>query len=221
MMTEPLATPNPGLRGEALTALAGTLLMAALACVGSTPDAPGLSPQQRLFWGNVQALCGNAYRGSLVEGAPGDTALARASFVIHFRSCEPGRIAMPLHVDDDHSRVLILAQGDTGLVLRHRHFAPDGEQEELSGYGGQTFSRGTPQYQQFVADSVTAALAPGAADNVWTLGVLPGELFAYGLRRAGGGGQVRIEFDLNENVDDPPASWMEAGSQDATDALTN
>ena len=217
-----MRTPIPPIVGTrpfkaVLTAFAATLLMGALSCVGSSTDAAGLSPQQKLFWQNLQALCGNAYKGTLVEAPPGDTALARASFVIHFRSCNPGRMMMSLHVGDDHSRVLILTQSDSGLVLRHRHFGPGGEPEELSGYGGRTFSRGTPQHQQFVADSLTAALAPGAADNVWTLGVLPGELFAYGLRRANGGGLVRIEFDLSEAVDDPPASWMNTNSPDVGD----
>jgi len=50
-------------------------------------------------------------------------------------------------------------------------------------------------------------MLPEAATNVWTIEIVPGELFAYGLRREGTDRRFRVEFDLTRPIDPPPAPW--------------
>ena len=66
---------------------------------------------------------------------------------------------------------------------------------------------GTATSQAFPADAFTAELVPAAATNTWTVELVPGELFAYQLRRAGTDRRFRVEFDLSEVTDTPPPPW--------------
>jgi hypothetical protein len=42
---------------------------------------------------------------------------------------------------------------------------------------------------------------------VWTVEIVPGEMFVYALRREGTDRRFRIEFDLTRAVAAPPAPW--------------
>lgn len=60
--------------------------------------------------------------------------------------------------------------------------------------------------------SVSTAIAeatssPEASTNVWTVEVVPGNLFAYALRREDTDRRFRVEFDLSQPVPAPPAPW--------------
>ena len=54
--------------------------------------------------------------------------------------------------------------------------------------------------QEFPADSLTVAMLPQAAANVWTIAVDPGRLFTYGLRREGTDRRFLVEFDLRRGT---------------------
>lgn len=189
--------------------LQGALFLGA--CVGSPPDPPDLpsrlSLEQEQFWAHLQPLCGNAYSGRIVEGAPGDSTLQSAALIMHVTECGEDRLAIPFHVGDDRSRTWVLTRTESGLRLKHDHRHEDGTDEEITQYGGDTFGAGAARRQEFFADSVTASLIPTAATNVWTLAIVPGELFVYSLRRAETNQHVRIEFDLTQPVAAPPPAW--------------
>jgi hypothetical protein len=55
-----------------------------------------------------------------------------------------------------------------------------------------------------------APARPAAVTNVWTMEVIPGERFAYALRREGTDRRFRVEFDLTRPVAPPPAPWGHA-----------
>jgi hypothetical protein len=94
-----------------------------------------------------------------------------------------------------------------GFRLKHHHLHEDGSPDAVHLYGGDTAGSGSDEWQEFPADPFTAELVPVAATNVWTVEVIPGELFAYGLRREGTDRAFRVEFDLTQSVPTPPAPW--------------
>ena len=188
------------------------LVMVAVACAalaGCRASAvPGAgSAEQDAFWSALQRLCGNAYEGTLVQSSPADSAFAASRMVMHVRQCSAREVRIPFHVGENRSRTWIVTRTESGLRLKHDHRHEDGTEDEITQYGGDTRTAGTAAMQEFYADAHTASLIPAAATNVWTIEVVPGERFAYALRREGTERRFRVEFDLTRPVPAPPAPW--------------
>jgi hypothetical protein len=187
-----------------LTPIAHTVI--ALLAAGWTAPAQS-APSQEQFWARLQALCGHAFEGRLVEAPRGDTTFEGKRLVMHVRECEPGAVRIPFHVGDDRSRTWVLTRHPAGLRLKHDHRHEDGTEDEVTQYGGDTDAPGTADVQEFRADAHTASLIPAARTNVWTVAIQPGAAFVYALRREGTDRRFRIAFDLARPVDPPPAPW--------------
>lgn len=180
---------------------------AALAgCRASLPAARAAS-EQDAFWASLQRLCGQAYAGTVVNPAAADSGFIGKTLVMHVRQCSPGEIRIPFHVGENRSRTWVLTRTDGGLRLKHDHRHEDGSEDAITQYGGDTRGPGTPSTQEFYADAHTATLIPAAVTNVWTVEVIPGQRFAYALRREGTDRRFRVEFDLTRPVAAPPAPW--------------
>lgn len=187
-------------------ALASLLALAACAVV------PRSEPSQEQFYARLRALCGHAYEGRVVSSETADREMAAARLVIQLRSCSDERLAIPFHVGNDHGRVWIVSRTPAGLHLRHEHYRPDGSEEAVSGYGGDSDAPGNPRRQQFPADQASRALfvradTPASITNVWAIEIVPGRLLAYELRRPGR--FFRAEFDLSRPAAAPPPPWGE------------
>ena len=165
------------------------------------------SPSQREFWNRLNALCGQAFAGRLTDSNASDSVFARSQVIMHVRSCKPEEIRIALHVGNDRSRTWVVTPADGGLRLKHDHRHRNGTEDSVTQYGGETLRPGGPGRQEFYADAHTAALIPSARTNVWTIEVLPGKTFAYGLRREGTDRKFRLEFDLTQPVKAPPPPW--------------
>jgi hypothetical protein len=175
------------------------------------PDAsPGDSARASghdAFWSSLTALCGNAYGGRAADSEPPDTAMNRAVLVMHVRECSADTIRIPFHVGANRSRTWVITRTSSGLRLKHDHRHEDGTADSVTMYGGDTQASGAAGSQDFHADSLTAALIPAAATNVWTLEIYPGHMFVYALRREGSTRRFRAEFDLASTIPLPPAPW--------------
>lgn len=109
----------------------------------------------------------------------------------------------------------------TMLQLKHDHRHEDGEADPVTMYGGVTADLGTARAQDFPVDRYSIDMferegLTASVTNVWTLEVDPAgsdpAIFAYQLRRTVEGGApedrlFRVEFDLGDEVDAPPAPW--------------
>jgi len=126
---------------------------------------------------------------------------------MHVRDCAPGEIRVPFHAGTNRSRTWVITRTPDGLRLKHDHRHEDGTSDSVTLYGGDTRNAGTALKQEFHADPHTASLIPAARTNIWTIEVLPGERFAYALRREGTVRRFRVEFDLQKPVPPPPPPW--------------
>jgi hypothetical protein len=181
-------------------------LGAAVAACGDPTSRTAVDPQEA-FWAALQDLCGRAFAGTVVADVGGDDSMASQRLVMHVRACSDGEIRIPFHVGDDRSRTWVLTRTADGLRLKHDHRHEDGTEDTITQYGGDTREPGTPGKQEFHADAHTANLLPVAAANIWTVEVIPGRRFAYGLRREQQTRRFRAEFDLGEAISAPPAPW--------------
>ncbi len=187
------------------------ILVSAAACNDRQPDsastdAAALEPREA-FWTTLTGLCGKAYGGRVADSQPPDTVMSRAVLVMHVRECSADTIRIPFHVGENRSRTWVLTRTANGLRLKHDHRHEDGTADSVTFYGGDTRDAGTPERQEFYADSLTASLIPAARANVWTLELHSGHMVVYALRREGATRRFRAEFDLTSTVPEPPAPW--------------
>ena len=166
----------------------------------ATAPAPAL-------WNELQALCGKAFEGRLVEGTePSDDAIGAQRLVMHVRDCSANEIRIPFHVGGNRSRTWVITRTDRGgLRLKHDHRHEDGSPDAVTQYGGDSAATAGGLSVDFPADAFTGDMLPAAATNVWTIGVQPGHSFTYALARANR--RFRVEFDLTRPVPPPPAPW--------------
>lgn len=177
-----------------------TMMLVFLAATDATPGA-GL-------WQALAPLCGQAFEGRMTHGTePSDKDFAQQRMVAHVASCDADEIRIPFHVGDDRSRTWVLTRTPSGVRLKHDHRHPDGSEDSITQYGGDTRQIADPLSLDFHADEWTAKLIPAAASNVWTMAIKPGEYLAYALRREEQGRHFRVEFDLSRPVEAPPPAW--------------
>jgi len=189
------------------TVVAIACAAALTACYTQPARAPGLPTAQRAFWHALQSMCGQAYAGRVVEGNASDSTFRNSELRMHVRSCTPAEIRIPFHLGVNRSRTWVITPTASGLRLKHDHRHEDGTEDAITQYGGDTRNEGSGTKQEFYADSLTARLIPAARTNVWTVEVIPGDRFTYGLRREGTDRRFRVEFDLKNPVPAPPPPW--------------
>ncbi|HEX6323777.1 MAG TPA: D-aminoacylase [Vicinamibacterales bacterium] len=170
------------------------------------PGAVAPKPGDAL-WNALQAMCGKAFEGRMVEGTePGDKAMEGQRMVMHVRGCTKDELRIPFHVGDNRSRTWVITRTPTGLRLKHDHRHEDGSEDAVTQYGGDSRTADGLSVD-FYADDYTAKLLPVSASNVWTMAVVPGKTFTYGLRREAMNRRFRVEFDLTRAVPAPPPPW--------------
>lgn len=178
---------------RSLAVLAALLLSA---CASTRPPDPA-----DLFFARLQALCGRSFAGRVVTTDPADAGFAGKPLVMQVRDCSATEVRIPFSVGDDRSRTWVVTRTASGLRLKHDHRHPDGAEDALSRYGGDTGTGGTAARQDFPADAFSRTLFlakgnPASITNVWAMEVEPGILFAYELRRPNR--HFRVEFDLGQ-----------------------
>jgi len=206
----------------------------ALALAACAPDAEqtetgganiAAPPAQDAFFAALSSHCGKAYAGQLVSDDPADTDFVGAAMVMHVRECSDTQIAVPFHVQQagewDRSRTWLITRTENGLRLKHDHRHKDGKDDAVTMYGGDTADAGSASAQDFPVDGFSVKMferegLSASVTNIWTVEVDPAGAeraqFAYQLRRTQAGGApedrlFRVEFDLSQPVDAPPAPW--------------
>ena len=170
------------------------------------------SPNDEVF-DRVSLLCGKAYAGMLVSTDEVDAGFREVPIVMHVATCSDDEIRIPLHVGDDRSRTWVISRTSGGLRLKHVHRHEDGEEDDVSRYGGDSTGNASGSRTEFPADAESIAMfeANGlepSVQNVWAMEVRPtASLFAYEMARPNR--FFRIEFDTSEPVTPPPPAWGE------------
>ncbi len=185
----------------------------------ATEDAVTEDAAADAFMANIAQLCGESFAGRVVEDTPaptGDDPFADKPLVMHVRECTDDRILIPFHVGDNRSRTWVLTRTGSGLRLKHDHRHEDGSDDTVTMYGGDTVNdgsatAGSATRQEFPVDAESIAMFTREGmevsnSNTWAMEIEPGEVFVYELARPGGR-LFRVEFDLTETVETPPAPW--------------
>jgi len=179
--------------------------VALVALYGTPASAEGL-------FETLQANCGKSFEGTVVR-APENDPWRSARLVMHIRDCSDTEIKVPLHYNDNHSRVWIVTRiaGDR-LRLKHDHRHEDGHPDTITMYGGETAAGdGAPgdEGADFIVDAESVKLFfdngnTRSPDNIWSMAV-KGTTFTYGLVRPDL--DFMAAFDLTKPVATPPPAW--------------
>lgn len=157
-------------------------------------------------------LCGQAFQGKVLVG-PEDDPWRSANLIMHVRDCSDKQLKIPLHYDDNRSRIWVVSRSGSSLSLKHDHRHEDGSEDEVTQYGGQSEPADGAWGDRdvaFPADAETIALFTergmlGSTGNVWHM-ALDGDTFIYRLTRADGS-DFQVGFNLTEPVDAPLSAW--------------
>ncbi|MEL7185690.1 MAG: hypothetical protein AAFN50_04545 [Pseudomonadota bacterium] len=161
------------------------------------------------FFAAISEHCGNAYAGEVtIDNDPSD-AFANKKLIMHVRRCSETQLQVPFHVGDDASRTWLITKTGSGLSLKHDHRHEDGSEDTLTLYGGHTVDAGWAQVQSFPADQYSKELfvenaIPQSVGNTWQMYIYP-DRFTYRMIRQGR--EFRVDFDLTNPVEPPPAPW--------------
>jgi hypothetical protein len=170
-----------------------------------------LPPAQEAWWAAMARHCGQAFEGRIAR-RPAEDELFRGDEVltVHFLECEPGRMKLPFHVEENRSRTWILTRTTAGIDLRHDHRHRDGSPEPDSWYGAHTQAEGTAGRQEFLREREGAGEGPSEGEDGpvtgWAIEILPGDRYTYGTIRDGEW-RYRLDFDLSAPVEAPPPPW--------------
>ena len=173
-------------------------------------------PSQDAFFNAINELCGKAYSGTITVDNDSSGSFANKKLIMHVRHCDETQLQIPFHVGDDASRTWLITKTGSGLSLKHDHRHSDGTEAALTQYGGHTVDAGWAQVQSFPADQYSKELfvenaIPQSVGNTWQMYIYP-ERFTYRLIRQGR--EFRVDFDLTNPVEAPPAPWGYDDSQD-------
>lgn len=174
-----------------------TLPLAALLLLIAAPVQA--DPAQQEFFTRLSALCGQGFEGHVVTTDPADASFTDKPLTMRVKTCTKDEVRIPFQVGEDRSRTWVVTKTSTGLRLKHDHRHPDGTEDAVSQYGGDTTTPGTATRQEFPVDAASKAMfvredRAVSLTNVWAMEVEPGKLFAYELRRPDR--HFRVEFDL-------------------------
>lgn len=181
-----------------------TILLIFLVSIAAGHLSAQTKPGSIQFWDKLKVHCGNAYEGTITEGAD-NPAFKDKKLIMHIKSCEQDRIRIPFFVGEDKSRTWVLKYGNQRILLKHDHRHEDGSEDKVTQYGGWTTNDGLPEIQIFPADQETAVLIPLAATNVWWISI-NNEFFTYNLKRIGTDRLFTVKFDLSKPLPEKPAS---------------
>lgn len=173
----------------------------------SINGAEGLSAEQFAFWDNMREFCGKAFKGKLGDVTDYYMPFDESNVILHVFNCTNDLTHLALHIGDNRSRNLLLTQSDGTLRLKHDHRYEDGREEDITQYGGDAPKPGLAHRQIFEADAHTSEILPLRFDNFWFLDMMDENTLAYGVHWPKQGHSIRIEFDVNDAVDTPPAPW--------------
>lgn len=176
------------------------LLVFTLICLAGPANAAAAGPADA-FFDRLKSLCGQSFTGHVAAGDAVDDSFRQAEMVMTVARCDEREIRIPFWVGEDRSRTWVITRLDNGrLRLKHDHRHPDGVEDALSQYGGETAEPGTAGLQRFPVDAESRTLFTRldravSNTNVWSLGVTA-EQFTYELARPGR--LFRVAFDLTK-----------------------
>lgn len=161
------------------------------------------------FFDALASHCGDAFAGGLTLEPPGDDMLEGDELlVVHFRECDDNQLKIPFHIQNndgswDRSRTWIITRHQDGLELRHDHRNEDGSEDEVTMYGGFQVNEGEHNWQMFASETRTQE---SGYFRGWRIEIEPEERYTYGTMRRDDW-SWRIDFNLNDPIDTPPAPW--------------
>jgi hypothetical protein len=166
------------------------------ACTGSlkTPE------KSEGFMDHLFSQKGKKVAGTVIYPSGKSTPFKGESIWLEVNAISPTEIRMPIYRDQQVYRTLILGQNEQGLFLQHENKKADGQQAEISLYGGYSAGPASPYIMIFPADAYSRQLLGSLRENVWSLAFNNERSILSYIAEENGHVTMQIDFDLSEGV---------------------
>lgn len=204
------------IRSRSVLSMAAVSATIMLSACGEAQREPELGAQQQFFY-ELGQLCGNAYRGERVVARQDreDLLQGNEELVVHFSECDSSTVYAAFHIGSDggagewdRSRTWVYSSHPERLELRHDHRLEDGtEDSDNTMYGGFTEIEGQAADGVLIQRFIFTERTGNQGEELgWQVEIEPGVRYTYGTYQ-GDEWTWRVDFDLNQSVETPPAAW--------------
>jgi hypothetical protein len=107
---------------------------------------------------------------------------------------------LPIYRDQQVYRTLILEQDEQGFFLQHENKKPNGQQAEISLYGGHSAGAPSPYLMVFPADAYSKQLLGSHRENVWSLAFNNDRTILSYIAEENGHITLQIDFDVSAEL---------------------
>jgi hypothetical protein len=110
-------------------------------------------------------------------------------------------VRLPIYRDQQVYRTLILGQDEQGMFLQHENKKPNGQQAEISMYGGHRTGAPSPYLMVFPADAYSKQLLGSYREHVWSLAFNNDRTILSYITEENGHVTLQIDFDVSAELE--------------------
>lgn len=185
-----------------------TMLLFLFAVLGFLPACrSGLSPsgQAAGLMDHLLLYKGKQLAGSIIFPAGKEAPFQGQQISMQVLASGRRQVRLPIFRDQQVYRTLILQEEDAGYFLQHEHKKPNGQQAEISMYGGRHQGPRSPYVLVFPADAYSRQLLGELRESVWSLTLNNDRSVLSYIMEENGHVTMQIDFDLNQGRTHKPA----------------
>ncbi|MGV3504371.1 MAG: hypothetical protein ACO1O1_11730 [Adhaeribacter sp.] len=140
---------------------------------------------------------GKQLAGTIIFPAGDATPFQGQQISLQVQASGRSQVRLPILRDQQVYRTLILRQEETGYTLQHENKKPNGQQAEISMYGGHHTGTFSPYILVFPADAYSRQLLGEGREQVWSLALNNDRSVLSYIIEENGHVTMQIDFDLS------------------------
>jgi hypothetical protein len=171
------------------------------ACSATRHQQVQRSTQVPDFMEQLAVLKGKQVSGTVVYPYGQDAPFKGERIWLEVNSNSRKEVRLPIYRGRQVYRTLILGQDEQGFFLQHENKKPNGQQAEISMYGGYSTGAPSPYVVIFPADAYSKQLLGSYRDNVWSLAFNNDRTILSYIAEENGHVTLQIDFDVSADLE--------------------
>lgn len=177
------------------------ILLCCCAVLGFLPacrSGQALSRQPDCLMDHLLLFEGRQLPGTIIFPAGAEAPFQGQQISLQVLASGQKQVRLPILRDQQVYRTLILRSEEAGYSLQHEHKKPNGQQAEISMYGGRHEGARSPYVLIFPADAYSRQLLGELRENVWSLALNNDRSVLSYIMEENGHVTMQIDFDLSQ-----------------------
>jgi hypothetical protein len=152
------------------------------------------------FIDHLFALKGKKVAGTVIHPSGKEAPFKGESIWLEVKANNRKEVRLPIYRDQKIYRTLILGQDAQGYFLQHENIKANGQQAEISMYGGHSVGSPSAFILVFPADAYSRQLLGNLRENVWSLAFNNDQSILSYIAEENGHVTLQIDFDLTAEI---------------------